>query len=293
MPGFSQRLIDNLANGLQYTYNDYYESFDKALLIKALKQVNGLPEGQRIESLDYVFNQPDGSVEIFVDEAYKNSKLNDLEYVITLLDKSTDELKALNDPIITMMANLYPYIEENREMNNTFGTIVIDLRKQYIDALYEWKGSTLYPDANSTIRFTYGPVKGYSPQDAVWYEPITTLQGVVEKNTGIRPFDAPEKLIKLYETRDFGQWADPELKDVPIAFLHRCDITGGNSGSPVMNARGEVIGVCFDGNYEAMISDWQYDYEIQRTISVDIRYVLFITEKFANAGFILKEIGVN
>jgi len=293
LPGFSQQMVDNLANGLQYTYNDYYEPFDKALLIKTLKQVKNLPEGQRIESLDYIFNAPNGSVELFVDEAYKNSKLDNLEYVVSLFDKSPDELKELNDPIINMMAGLYPYIEENRKMNNTFATKVIDLRKQYIDALYEWKGSTLYPDANGTIRFTYGPVKGYSPRDAVWYEPFSSLKGVVEKNTGVMPFDAPEKLINLYETSDFGPWADLKLKDVPVAFLHRCDITGGNSGSPVMNARGEVIGVCFDGNYEAMISDWQYDYDIQRTISVDIRYVLFITQKFADAGFILEEMGVN
>lgn len=292
IPGFSQQLIDNLANGLQYTYNDYYEPFDKALLVRTLKQVKQLPEDQRIESLDYIFNPPYGSVELFVDEAYKNSKLGNLEYVVSLFDKSTADLKALNDPIINMMASLYPYIEQNQEMNNAFATQVIDLRKQYIDALYEWKGSTLYPDANSTIRFTYGPIKGYSPRDAVWYEPFTTLEGVVEKNTGIQPFNAPEKLINLYDKKDLGQWADPKLKDVPVAFLHRCDITGGNSGSPVMNARGEVIGVCFDGNYEAMISDWQYDYDIQRTISVDIRYVLFITQKFADAGFILKEMGV-
>jgi hypothetical protein len=177
-------------------------------------------------------------------------------------------------------------------MNQSFGETVIDLRKQYIEALFEWKGTALYPDANGTIRFTYGPVKGYFPKDAVWYEPFTTLGGVVEKNTGIEPFNAPGKLVELYQQKDFGQWEDPTLKDVPVAFLHRCDITGGNSGSPVMNAKGEVIGVCFDGNYEAMISDWQYDYDLQRTISVDIRYVLFITQKFAGAGFILKEMGV-
>jgi len=293
IPGFSQQMVDNLAGGLQYTYNNYYEPLDKALLVRTLKKVGKLPDDQRIESLEYIFQSPYGSVEQFVDEAYKNSKLNNLDYVVSLFDKSTAELKAINDPIINMMAALYPYLEGNREMNNAFATQVIDLRKQYIDALYEWKGSTLYPDANSTIRFTYGPIKGYSPRDAVWYEPFTSLEGVVEKNTGIPPFNAPEKLISLYDKKDFGPWADPTLKDVPVAFLHRCDITGGNSGSPVMNARGEVIGVCFDGNYEAMISDWQYDYDIQRTISVDIRYVLLITQKFADAGFILKEMGVN
>ena len=100
------------------------------------------------------------------------------------------------------------------------------------------------------------------------------------------------KNVSNDKKKEFGQWVDPELNDVPIAFLHQCDITGGNSGSRVMNAKGEIIGVAFDGNYEAMISDWKYDFAMQRTISVDIRYVLFITEKFAGADFILKEMGV-
>ena len=114
---------------------------------------------------------------------------------------------------------------------------------------------------------------------------------MVEKNTGEEPFNAPAALVSLEEKKDFGRWTDPELNDVPVAFLNQCDITGGNSGSPVMNAKGEIIGVAFDGNYEAMISDWQYDYALQRCISVDIRYVLFITEKFGKAGFLLKEMG--
>ena len=118
------------------------------------------------------------------------------------------------------------------------------------------------------------------------------MQGVVEKNTGAEPFDAPSALVDLSVKKDYGQWADPVLKDVPVAFLNTCDITGGNSGSPVMNARGELVGVVFDGNYEAMISDWQYDAELQRAISCDIRYVLFVTRKFANAGFILDEMQV-
>ena len=161
-----------------------------------------------------------------------------------------------------------------------------------MDALYEWKGSGLYPDANRTLRFSYGQIKGYSPSDAVWYQPFTTLKGVIDKNTGVEPFDVPEGLSELYNSKNFGMWKDDELNDVPVAFTHLCDLTGGSSGSPVMNARGELIGVVFDGNYEAMISDWQFDYQLQRAISVDIRYVLFITEKFGNAGFILDEMGV-
>ena len=115
---------------------------------------------------------------------------------------------------------------------------------------------------------------------------------MIAKDTGVEPFDVPQGLKDIYKKKEFANYVDPELDDVPVAFLHQCDITGGNSGSPVMNARGEIIGVAFDGNYEAMISDWQYDYDLQRTISVDIRYCLFITEIFGKAGFLLDEMGV-
>jgi sugar/nucleoside kinase (ribokinase family) len=142
------------------------------------------------------------------------------------------------------------------------------------------------------MRFTSGPIRGYEPADAVTYHPFTTLKGVIDKNTGKEPFNAPVGLVSLYKNKDFGRWIDPELKDVPVAFTHNVDTHGGNSGSPVMNARGEIIGVVFDGNYEAMICDWHYDYDIQRTISVDIRYVMFILEKFSKANFLLKEMSI-
>jgi hypothetical protein len=150
----------------------------------------------------------------------------------------------------------------------------------------------MYSDANFTIRFTWGPVKGYKPADAVWYYPFTSLNGVLGKNTGIEPFNAPPELVNLQKTKDFGKWADPDLNDVPVAFLNQCDITGGNSGSPVMNGKGEIIGVAFDGNYEAMISDWQYDYELQRCIAVDIRYVLWIMDVYAGAGHLVNEMTI-
>ena len=150
----------------------------------------------------------------------------------------------------------------------------------------------MYPDANRTIRFTWGNVKGYKPTDAVWYGPFTTLQGMVDKNTNVEPFNAPADLVSLEGKKDFGKWSDPKLHDVSIDFLNQCDITGGNSGSPVMNAKGEIVGVAFDGNYEALISDWQYEPTIQRCVAVDMRYVLFVTEKFGNARFLLDEMGI-
>jgi hypothetical protein len=219
--------------------------------------------------------------------------MHELDYAKSLVTKTSKELEAMDDPFVKMAVRLYPMGQEIQKTNEVFAANVTDIRKEYLEALFAWKGKTLYPDANGTIRFTSGKVRGYKPRNAVLYEPFTSLKGVVEKNTGIEPFNAPEGLMELYKKRDFGNWIDPMLKDVPLAFLNMCDITGGNSGSPVMNARGELIGVVFDGNYEAMISDWQYDYELQRAISCDIRYILFITQKFGNAGFLVEEMQAN
>lgn len=292
-PGYSEDIFEKMKQQLPYYYNNYYEPLDRALFERALNLVAALPADQRIESLEYIVNNPNKTIADFSKEAYAASKLNDAAYVETLLGKSSKELEALNDPFFMMAAATWDMEEESGKVYDQFAASVTDLRKQYIDALFEWKGSSMYPDANGTMRFTSGSVKGYSPEDAVWYRPFTSLKGVVDKDTGEEPFDVDEGLKTLYQSKDFGKWADPELNDVPVAFTHQCDITGGNSGSPVMNARGEIIGVAFDGNYEAMIGDWQYDYDLQRTISVDIRYCLFITQKFGKANFILEEMGVS
>jgi hypothetical protein len=154
----------------------------------------------------------------------------------------------------------------------------------------EMKGITPYPDANSTLRFTYGNVKGYSPREAVYYTPFTTLKGMIEKDTGVFPFDAPQKLKDLQAARDFGRFGEGD--SVPLNFLSTTDIIGGNSGSPVLNGKGELVGLCFDGNYEGLGNDMYYDPNYGRTISVDIRYVLFVTEKFGGAGWLLNEMKI-
>jgi hypothetical protein len=291
-PGLSEEYLQDFAKELTYTYNDFYEPVDKALLVRTLKMAAELPAGQRISGLEYLLTGSGKTPDQWVDEAYSSTKLKDPEFAKSLIGKSSGDIEKISDPFIHLAMSIYPLSDEINRTSEAFAANVAALRKDYMDALYEWKGTTMYPDAGGTIRFTWGPIKGYKPADAVWYSPLTSLQGVVDKNKGVEPFDAPAALVSLEEKKDFGRWKDPKLNDVPVAFLNQCDITGGNSGSPVMNANGEIIGVAFDGNYEAMISDWNYDSALQRCIAVDIRYVLFITEKFGNAGFILDEMGL-
>ena len=166
-------------------------------------------------------------------------------------------------------------------------------RKTYTAGLLEWKkGEPSYPDANFTMRLTYGTVKGYSPKDAVIYRYYTTLDGVMEKEDPDNwEFVVPEKLKELYRTKDFGAYALPDGK-MPVAFLSNNDITGGNSGSPVLNADGKLIGLAFDGNWESMSSDVMFEPELQRCINVDIRYVLFIVDKFGGAKWLVDEMGI-
>jgi len=135
-------------------------------------------------------------------------------------------------------------------------------------------------------------VEGYSPAEAVTYDYFTTLTGVLAKDTGEEPFDVPERLKELALKRDFGRYADPKSGAVPVDFLTTHDSTGGSSGSPVLNGKGEIIGVAFDGNYESMTSDYQYDQELTRSINVDTRYVLFITENFGKATNVMKELDI-
>ncbi len=148
---------------------------------------------------------------------------------------------------------------------------------------------TYYPNANSTMRTTYGTVGDYVPADAVHYDYVTTLEGVIEKYVpGDHEFDLPQGFIDLYDAKDYGQYADKN-GDLIINFIHNTDITGGNSGSPVINAKGHLIGTAFDGNWEAMSGDIAFEPELQRTISCDIRYVLFIVDKYAGATHLIEE----
>ena len=198
-----------------------------------------------------------------------------------------------NDPAVILSDAVSDVIEKTVSDMKKSSEMLKKARKLYMAGILEWKdGEPSYPDANFTMRLTYGSVKGYSPKDAVIYRYYTTLDGVMEKEDPDNwEFVVPEKLKDLYAAGDFGQYALPDGK-MPVAFLSNNDITGGNSGSPVLNADGELLGLAFDGNWESMSSDVMFEPDLQRCINVDIRYVLFIIDKFGGAGWLIDEMDI-
>ena len=150
----------------------------------------------------------------------------------------------------------------------------------------------VYPDANRTLRITFGTVRGYQPRDAVSYGPFTTAAGIVEKETGQAPFLSPPGLIEAIQARDFAPYGSGEPLQLPVDFLSTADTTGGNSGSPTLNGRGELVGLLFDGNWESLIADWEFLPAVTRSIHVDVRYLLWVMDRVDNAEHLLRELGL-
>jgi hypothetical protein len=291
-PSYQERNLPYIKMRIQLAEKGYDLKIDRSFLKYRLKKLFDHPEDEvPLAFKGIVGKHSEEAVDDYVDHIFDKTSLADVKIRLEFLDKKPAELKKLNDPILNLAAELEKEMKVLREEKKALEQEHLELKKIYVDSLIKLKEGRIAPDANSTIRFTYGFIEGYYPKDAVYYLPQTALKGVIEKDTGKFPFHAPEKLKELYLKKDFGAYIDKKLKDVPACFLNTTNVTGGNSGSPTLNAKGEQVGIIFDMTYESVIGDYYIVPELQRTISVDIRYVLFITDKFSGAKHIIKELG--
>jgi hypothetical protein len=270
-------------------------SVDREVLKFLLRSAAALPAEQKIAAVEKRFGAMTGDARVraedeFARKAIENEKLTTEKGLNELIESAPDQQRTAMSPLSEFIGELTPDIAAAQAHQQALNVNVAKYRLPFIRAKAEMRNTTFYPDANFTQRFTYGNVKGYLPKESVTYAPFTTLNGVFEKDTGREPFNAPAKLRELWEKKDFGQHAVNGT--VPVDFLTTNDIIGGNSGSPVLNANGEQVGIAFDGNYEGLGDDFFFNPELGRTIVVDIRYVLFLTDKFGDAGWILKEMTI-
>ncbi len=292
-PQYQDRNLPYIRMNVQLAERGYEIGTDRAYFKYTLKKLLALPESQIPAALrGLVQKKSEKAIDDYVDGIYAKTALAKSEKRLEFLSLKPEDLAKLGDPFIQLAGELEKELKVMREESKANGQERADLKKAFEEAVLAQKGTNYPPDANGTLRFTYGPVRGYTPKDAVYYEPQTTLKGVLEKETGKDPFIVPEKIKKLYEAKDFGRYLDPRLKEVPTCFLNTTNVTGGNSGSATLNAKGEQVGIIFDMTYESVIGDYYIIPELQRSISVDIRWVLFVTEKFSGATNIIKELGL-
>ena len=268
---------------------------EREMLKYFLKAIADLPEGQKFDTAETLFNRYQGkerrkAEETLAESIAENKDFDTAEELMALYSMSLADMKKKYLNIVEFVLGFGQTRNDIAVRTNKFNSEIDTLRLLYQQGMAEMKKTTPYPDANGTLRFTFGNVKGYKPREAVNYTPFTTLKGVIEKDSGVFPFDVPQKLKDLQSSKDFGSYGVGD--SVPVNFLATTDIIGGNSGSPIMNGFGEQVGIIFDGNYEGLGNDIFYDGNYGRSIAVDIRYVLFVVEKFAGAGWILDEMTI-
>lgn len=278
---------------LDAIYASYNLMVDKAVAERMIKDAY-LFEGAN--KLAYISKQGFPSADAAADAvtaSIDKSKLNNKELLYSTVLKDFQSIKNYNDDLLSAQKELDIELTAfNNEQKRREG-VLNRLMGDYVAVKEKYQAKSFIPDANSTLRLTFGNIKGYSPVDATYMKPFTTIKGLIEKgNSGLEEFTYPESIKTAWLAKNFGAYAKKELNDVPVNILYNMDTTGGNSGSPIMNAYGELIGVNFDRSYDATINDFAWNEDYSRSIGVDIRYVLWIADKIDNAQFILKEMGI-
>ena len=286
---YADKNYEQTLQTIQNSIRDFHSPTDQALLAGILSRIQTLMAGSGIntaglESVHELVSDSDRAVAMI-----QSSRLQNLDFFQNCSKLNLQELSIVDDSIVQWMLRLHPAYVSMREANKARDGQLNELYGLLLEVKPQFLQTSFIPDANSTLRLTSGTVRGYSPADGVINTPVSTFRGVVEKTTGTDPFITPDKVMEAWKTKRFGNYLHPKLNDIPVAILYDADTTGGNSGSPVFNSKGQLVGVNFDRCFEATINDFAWNTNYSRSIGVDIRYVLWITGTVYGAEYLVQE----
>lgn len=293
--GYQQRDEVLITGQLKQVQRRYSPAIEKALLTELIRQYQALPKAQHVAEFDAVFGATPAQLKTRLDALYAGTRLGDEKQRLAAMSASSATLAKSNDTLLKAAATLLPAIQRIEGEGKASAGELLRLRPAYMRALIAYRksqGRAVYPDANSTLRVSYGRISAMDPHDGVHYLPLTTVQGIVEKHTGAEPFNAPQPLRDAIAKGDFGSTAEPSLGTQTVDLMTNLDTTGGNSGSPVLDAKGDLIGLNFDSNWEAVSASWMFDPRYKRAIHVDMRYLRWLLAKVYPAPHLLKEMNL-
>jgi hypothetical protein len=296
--GYQERDLPRIKAAVDAIDRTYDPKVDKALVLNSLTRYAAQPANQRSANFDAALGIRDGmsqqQLSALIDQLYAGSRLSDKAERSAWLTRKPEEFKSSNDSFIKAAVAMYEQGLKREAEDEELAGKIQQAYSSYMKAKLAYmksKGLPVYPDANSTLRVTFGNITG-RPHGADGTGPwtaFTTVKGVAAKATGEGEFNAPKAQLDAIKSKDFGKYVDPKLKTVPVNYLATLDITGGNSGSAALNAKGEFIGLAFDGTLDSIISDWDYNKANTRSIQVDVRYMLWNMKHVDKADNLLKE----
>jgi V8-like Glu-specific endopeptidase len=299
--GYQARDAARLQGRMKSMDKRYDPAVDKALMqLRIERYLAQVPAAQRVPELDRwlgigATDKTVPGLAAKLDALYAGSGLGAEAERLRWLDADRAAIEAAQDPALQFAVQVMPALLRLEDEEEAASGRISALRPQYMQAMIDFNASQdkpVYPDANSSLRITFGTVRGYSPRDAVQMLPFTTLEGIVAKYTGAEPFDAPKAELDAIAAGKGKQYRMESLGDVPVNFLSDVDTTGGNSGSPTLNGKGELVGLLFDGNYESLSADWIFNPELTRSIHVDARYMRWVMDEVDHAERLLEEMGL-
>ena len=297
--GYQERDMNRFTQSMKSISKRYVAKVDQAMLMNLMTRYAQLPAEKRIKDIDRFFKIDDGFSEARLDkrlsQMYAGTKLGDEAARLEWMNKSVEDFEKSDDPFIQYAVQTFKASKKMEDESKDLSGKLNAVRPKYMEAIIAYnkaKDLPIYADANSTLRITFGNVKGYSPKDGMYAVPFTRLEGLLEKETGEEPFNSPQKVLDLVAKKHYGKYYKKDIDSVPVNYLGTLDITGGNSGSPTLNDKAELVGLVFDGVYESIIGDWDYDPQLNRSIHVDSRFMLWMMEYVDGATNLIEEMDI-